>query len=77
MLYEYAFDEVLMFGVVINFHNINWLLRIENDVMHNGDKCMVIILVIILEILHVIESHVSWCTSFRPVLVCSSPMVGI
>lgn len=47
----------------VNYHNIDELLRIENDVVHNGDKCMVITFVI----MHVVEIHASWCTGFGPI----------
>lgn len=41
--------------------------------MNDGDTFMVIILVI----MHVIESPALWCTSFGLVLVYSGSMVGI
>lgn len=47
-----------------NCRNIDKLLRIENDVVHDGDKCMVIVLVI----MHVVESRASLCTGFGLVL---------
>lgn len=43
----------------------------------NGEMCMVIILVNFIVIMHVVESHASWCTNNVPVLVCSGPVVRI
>lgn len=45
--------------------------------MHPYGDCMVIILVFILMIIHVVESHAPCCTDFDLVLVCSGPMAGI
>lgn len=57
----------------IIYCGINQLLYIKDNVMRTYGDCMVIILVI----LYVVESHVSWCTVFDPILVFSGLMVWI
>ena len=61
----------------IIYCGINQLLCIHYNAMHNCGDCMVIILVIILVIMHHVESHASWCIGFGLVLVCSGPIMGI
>ena len=56
-----------------NYRNIDSLLLC----VHDGDKYMVIVLVILLVIMYVVENRASWCTGFDPVWVCSGPMVWI
>ena len=57
----------------IIYHGINKLLCIEYNAMNNYGDCMVVVLVI----LHVIESHELWCTNIGLVFMCFGPMVWI
>lgn len=61
------FGDILVLLLLI-FELINYY-----DIVHNGGKCMVNILMI----LHVTVNHTSWCMNFGPVLVCSSLVVWI